>query len=294
MLAQLVYWTPRSRNEQGWIYKSAEDLERETGLSYREQHRVRATLRDRGLIEERYSRDEHRLYFRVIPDAIDELVPEGGAPDETSDAHLTKRHMAPDETSDGTLPFVGSYMESESTSESTPESGGHIGHRQDAKAGSATADDDDRLPPFSTQEKLSSKQTAAEQYSQRIDEFLDQVLSKFRGRADQEFLKAALEKIDQRAWAKGRRPGSANYFEAALENFLQDERDVVELKEELARRREVRDRWMPGFNEQNYSAEPNPVLTEDVRSAISESERTGRVADEILREKRLARAAVAS
>ena len=134
VLAQLVYWTPRSRNEQGWIYKSAEDMEEETSLTYREQCRVRKSLRSRGLIEERFKREEHRLYFRVIPDGIDRLTTDGGAPDKTSDAHLTKGQTALHQTSSGSLPFVSSYKEAESTSEITAERAAPVRGSQDTRS----------------------------------------------------------------------------------------------------------------------------------------------------------------
>lgn len=134
MLAQLVYWTPRSKNEQGWVYKSAEDLEEETSLTYREQRRARETLCNKGLIEEQFRREEHRLYFRVIPDAVDALAVDSGASDETSYAHLTDGHMAPDETSQGTLPNVISYKETESTSQITPERTAPLRGSQEAKS----------------------------------------------------------------------------------------------------------------------------------------------------------------
>lgn len=117
MLGQLVYWTPRAKNEQGWVYKSAEDLEEETSLTYRQQRRVRTELCTRGLLQERYAREEHRLYLRVIPEAVNQLE----APDETSYAQVTKGQEAPDETSVGTLPNVVSYKETDITQDSTAE-----------------------------------------------------------------------------------------------------------------------------------------------------------------------------
>jgi hypothetical protein len=119
MLAQLVYWTPRARDEDGWIYKTAEEMERETSLTYREQKRVRESLRDQGLIEDRYNREEHLIYFRVIRKAVDALMPAQGAYDRSSDGHSTDRRMAPDRSSDGTRPNVVSYKETEITSETT-------------------------------------------------------------------------------------------------------------------------------------------------------------------------------
>jgi hypothetical protein len=119
LLAQLVYWTPRSRNEHGWVFKSAEDLENETSLTYRQQRRVREELCTYGLLQERYSREEHRLYLRVVPEAIDRLASESQAPDETSGAHTTTGQVPHDETSQGTLRNVTSYKETETTSEIT-------------------------------------------------------------------------------------------------------------------------------------------------------------------------------
>jgi hypothetical protein len=119
MLAQLVYWTPRARNEEGWIYKSAEEMEAETSLTYREQKRVRESLRDQGLIEDRYNREEHLVYFRVIREAVDRLMPGQGAYDRSSDGHSTDRRMASDQSSGGTRPKVVSYKEAEITSETT-------------------------------------------------------------------------------------------------------------------------------------------------------------------------------
>ena len=41
-LAQLIYWTPRTRQEaKGWIFKTTSEIEIETGLVYEEQHTAR-------------------------------------------------------------------------------------------------------------------------------------------------------------------------------------------------------------------------------------------------------------
>lgn len=74
-LCQLIYWTPRGRHEkgEGWIYKSVEEMAAETGLGYKEQIRVRSSLVEGGLLEEQYERNEHRLYFRIVPEQLDIL-----------------------------------------------------------------------------------------------------------------------------------------------------------------------------------------------------------------------------
>jgi hypothetical protein len=99
-LCQLIYWTPRARQDKGdgWIYKSAEEMTAETGLSYKEQVRLRKGLVEKKLLEETYERTEHRLYFRVCSEELDRLgehLPVG---------HMPESKVAPDQKEDGTLP----------------------------------------------------------------------------------------------------------------------------------------------------------------------------------------------
>ena len=140
-----------------------------------------------------------------------------------------------------------------------------------------TADDDERA-------LTSSKQSKAEKYNNRIDQFREKVLTKFRGRADQEFLNAALDVIDQRAWDKRTRIVSERYFVTALENFLGDEGAVADLKQELLRARARRERLtIPNrLSEKDHNAEKHGQYVTCVRFAVEESERTGRPANEIL------------
>jgi hypothetical protein len=65
LLCQLLYWTPRAKDPEGWIYKTQLELIYETGLSRHEQRAARTALKARGLLEERYDRLDHQLYVRV-------------------------------------------------------------------------------------------------------------------------------------------------------------------------------------------------------------------------------------
>jgi hypothetical protein len=117
-LCQLIYWTPRGRHEkgEGWIYKSAEEMEIETALSYKEQIRLRRQLVEKKLIEENYDRTQHRLYFRVRVEALDllgEHITNGQIP------HITIGQVVYDQTSGGTLPKVSSYKGSKDYTETT-------------------------------------------------------------------------------------------------------------------------------------------------------------------------------
>jgi hypothetical protein len=65
LLCQLIYWTGKEASRDGWIYKSREELKDETGLSRWEQEAARRLLIQRGLLEQRFARFEHRMYFKI-------------------------------------------------------------------------------------------------------------------------------------------------------------------------------------------------------------------------------------
>ena len=65
MLSQLVYWTSRTKNKDGWIYKTHEDWEQETGLTRREQDTARKTLKSLGFLVEKKAGVPCKLHFRV-------------------------------------------------------------------------------------------------------------------------------------------------------------------------------------------------------------------------------------
>jgi hypothetical protein len=82
---QLLYWTGRQRDPDGWIEKrvsrseedpagaadpSNQSLEFETGLTYRELWRARQLLRKKGFLQERSRRAEHRMFFRLDLEAL--------------------------------------------------------------------------------------------------------------------------------------------------------------------------------------------------------------------------------
>lgn len=71
-LCQFVYWTDKEKSGDGWIYKTSDEIEEETGLSYDEQKTARERLKQAGLIQERYARLEHQMYFKVNLDTLNE------------------------------------------------------------------------------------------------------------------------------------------------------------------------------------------------------------------------------
>jgi hypothetical protein len=106
LLCQLKYWTPHARDATGWIYKSQAELMAETGLSLKEQRQARAELKQRDLLEERYDRLNHQLWFRVNVEVynaaillISDQVPKGDfgtSPNGTSPSTLSARGEVPE------------------------------------------------------------------------------------------------------------------------------------------------------------------------------------------------------
>ena len=69
-LGQMVFWSDKTDNPLG-VYKTSEQIEEETGLSYREQMSARKKLVALGLISETYKRLDHRLYFKFNEECFD-------------------------------------------------------------------------------------------------------------------------------------------------------------------------------------------------------------------------------
>lgn len=89
LFCQLFYWKGKESSEDGWIYKDSSELEEETGLSYKEQVSARKKLAENGLIEEKYDRLAHKMYFRIMVNSLNDQweVPE------TTDGKFGKRPM---------------------------------------------------------------------------------------------------------------------------------------------------------------------------------------------------------
>ena len=101
----LANWTGRQADPGGWIYKSADEITVETGLSYSEQKTARAKLRQRGLLQEKYRRYDHTLFFRLILEAAgsapaDPRGAESAGP-EDQDSAVPNDATLPSRTSDG-------------------------------------------------------------------------------------------------------------------------------------------------------------------------------------------------
>ncbi|BEU21590.1 hypothetical protein [Paraburkholderia sp. 22B1P] len=73
LFCQIFYWQGRASSPLG-VYKTVEELEAETGLTYEEQRAARKSLTSLGLLIETRKRLEHKVYFRIDEDILDSLV----------------------------------------------------------------------------------------------------------------------------------------------------------------------------------------------------------------------------
>lgn len=71
LVAQLFYWKGKEQTEGGWIYKTKEELERETGLSRHEQNTCVEDLKKKKVLGIKYDRLDHRLYYKICKEALD-------------------------------------------------------------------------------------------------------------------------------------------------------------------------------------------------------------------------------
>lgn len=71
--SQIFYWQDKTDSELG-VYKSSEDITAETGLSYREQLTARKHLVKRGILIETDRRLEHKIYYRIDCDQLDQIM----------------------------------------------------------------------------------------------------------------------------------------------------------------------------------------------------------------------------
>lgn len=62
---QILHHTGKERFPELGIYKTAKEIEDETGLSVTEQRTARKNLRERGVMVETERRLEHRIYYRL-------------------------------------------------------------------------------------------------------------------------------------------------------------------------------------------------------------------------------------
>ncbi|MGY6066148.1 DNA replication protein [Pasteurella multocida] len=71
---QIFYWQDKAENQELGVYKTQAELEEETGLSRKEQETARKKLREIGILIETHKRLEHRMYFKINMERLDEVL----------------------------------------------------------------------------------------------------------------------------------------------------------------------------------------------------------------------------
>lgn len=130
LFCQMTYWMDKLTSDLG-VYKSVEEISQETGLSYEEQRTARKKLVRLGVLIETNKRLEHRIYFKVDFQRLDEIltqvfekVPNGESPfREMGNVHLGKREITCSGTGESPVRQEGNvhFDPTEITSEITTE-----------------------------------------------------------------------------------------------------------------------------------------------------------------------------
>lgn len=159
--SQLFYWLPKSNHPDG-IYKTAAEIEAETGLTVQEQRTARKKLVDLGVLVETNRRIEHRLYFRLDLARFDELSLQHSGSAESTFAAVTSnipemqnQHSGSAESTFDEMQNQHSYKEQENTRRL----------QQEITAGEFSAQARERAPDAHEEEKPKN----AKKSEQRFD-----------------------------------------------------------------------------------------------------------------------------
>jgi len=76
MISQLVYWSKRTTDPDGWIFKTQKEWYDETALSRREQDTARKVGKKLAVLEEKLAGNPARLFYRVNVPRLYELLEE--------------------------------------------------------------------------------------------------------------------------------------------------------------------------------------------------------------------------
>ena len=73
LFCQMTYWMDKLTTDLG-VYKTAEEIQEETGLGYEEQLTARKKLKRLGVLEETHKRLEHRIYYKINFRRVNEIL----------------------------------------------------------------------------------------------------------------------------------------------------------------------------------------------------------------------------
>ncbi|MCA8407978.1 hypothetical protein LGN09_24020 [Burkholderia cenocepacia] len=157
--SQIFYWQDKAASELG-VYKTVEEIEAETGMTYREQATARKQLVDRGVLVETNKRLEHRVYYRIDLDRLNEML---------ESANCGKRNSGEADSAVRGVAKAQVVNKTKTTTETTSKS------TADASAKRDVVDEkfDEAWRQYPKREGSNSKQAAQRAWNARIREGID-------------------------------------------------------------------------------------------------------------------------
>jgi len=141
LFCQLWYWSQRADE---WFFKSLTELADETGMTLEEIRAARKQLAERGLVQTRYARIKHRLYFKIDEERLNDLWDAWV----TQDGHIGHSKMADGKIPDGDMgkaDFDRSHSETTSENTQISEQNGHhptiVPEKSESETASFTPED---------------------------------------------------------------------------------------------------------------------------------------------------------
>ncbi len=105
LFGHFLYWNDKGRSELG-VYRTADEIEVETGLSRDEQRTARRKLRERGVLIETEKRIEHRIYYKLDLDRFDEIISQSGSGDfPIADSDIPNPEVGNSQSGSGDFPM---------------------------------------------------------------------------------------------------------------------------------------------------------------------------------------------
>jgi hypothetical protein len=87
ILSQMIYWSPRARDPDHWIYKTREEWSEETGLGLRQIDLARKKLRSCGVLHECLHDLPARRYYQVDFKKLASLLTELDFPEQATKSY---------------------------------------------------------------------------------------------------------------------------------------------------------------------------------------------------------------
>ena len=105
LFGHFFYWNDKGRSELG-VYRTADEIEAETGLSRDEQRTARRKLRERGVLIETEKRIEHRIYYKLDLARFDEIISQSGSGDfPIADSDIPNPEVGNSQSGSGDFPI---------------------------------------------------------------------------------------------------------------------------------------------------------------------------------------------